>query len=206
MSSAGWVQALLGFFLLCGNMAGPTLVRLTPFALLSLHTSVQAERDDDDDDRRRERPDRERPDRERRLPPLFQSLQQELRLGYIWVVQQGNRQQALRVGLEYQGRTIATITLNPSTGQPVPHQARNTSIPTQPLIQSQLQSYLRTLKTQTAQISFGAFGLPNAGAVQFPVYWNNQLVSYVRFNPAQGQVLPDEAAIAEIRASTLKLR
>lgn len=201
MSSVGWFQALLGFLLLFCSLAWPTLARLTPLAALGLYTSVQAERDDDDDDRRRERPDRER-----RLPPLFQSLQQELRLGYIWVVQQGNRQQALRVGLEYKGRTIATVTLNPSTGQPVPHQARNTSIPTQPLSQSQLQSYLRTLKTQTAQITFGTFGLPSAGAVQFPVYWNNQLVGYVRFNPAQGQVLPDEAAIAEIRASTLKLR
>lgn len=206
MCKAGWIQVLLGLLLLWGGSVGLALARLTSTYLMGFSGLVLAENDDDDDDDRPGPKERELREPEQRQPQVFRALQQELRLGTIWVVQQSNRQQALRVGLEYLGRTIAAITLNPNTGLPVPYEARNTSIPIRPLTELQLRTYLSTLRLQTSSFSFGNYGLPGTTDVRFPVYWNNQLVSYVRFDPTNGQVLPDITAIAEIQASPLKLR
>lgn len=209
MARAGWLHIFISLLLLCGSLAGPAMLRLAPLGLLGISGTVLADPDDDDDDE-----DEDDDDRQEERPPqqepsgleVFRSLKREMALGTIWVVQRGNRQQALRVSLEFQGQTVGAITLNPKTGQPVPYEARNISLSMPPLTQAQLRTYLNTLRSQASQLSVSTFGLPTASGVQFPVYWNNRLVSYVRFNPAQGVVLPDTNLYNEIRASPLRLR
>jgi hypothetical protein len=216
MGRAGWLHVLISLLLLSGSLAGPAMLRLTPLGLLGISGTVLANPDDDDDDddeEEDEEEDEDDDDKEERPPQqepsgleVFRSLKREVALGTIWVVQLGNRQHALRVSLEFQGQTIGAITLNPKTGQPVPYEARNISLNMPPLTQAQLRTYLNTLRSQASQLSVSTFGLPTASGVQFPVYWNNRLVTYVRFNPAQGVVLPDTNLYNEIRTSPLRLR
>jgi len=104
------------------------------------------------------------------------------------------------------GRTIAAITLDPSTGEPIPYESRNTSIPSRPLTQVQLKNYLDQFRTQLSRLTIGQFGLLSPSGVQFPIFWNHRLVGYVRFDSASGQVLLDTASANEIQTSPLKSR
>jgi hypothetical protein len=191
--------------LLLAGAWGPKLSGIVLTSLLVPSIALAGDEDDDRDDRPRPR-ERETREPERQPPGILQNLQRDWKAGAIWVVQRSNRQQTLRIGLEYQGRTIAAITLDPNTGEPIPYESRNSTISNRPLTQAQLSLYLNQFRSQLSRLTIGQFGLPSSSGVQFPIYWNNRLVGYVRFDSTRGQVLPDTPSANEIQTSPLKLR
>lgn len=141
-----------------------------------------------------------------KLPPLLTQIHRELRVGAAWVVVQNGRQRVLRVGLEYRGRVVSAVTLEPGSGDPVPYEFRNSFYPVRPLTQAQIAQRLRGFRPLLGQFRLGESGVVVGGVVQVPILWNHRLVNYLRYDPRTGQLLTNESYLLEQNRSPLKTR
>jgi hypothetical protein len=161
--------------------------------------------DDDDDDRPSPRP--ERPNAPSTQPGVTQRIQRELRIGHVWVKQQGSRPIALRASLEVQGRTVAALDLEPRSAQPLPLDARATVAPETRWTLEGLRIILERLRASSPQaLQVGRLGVLTERGIRLPVFWRDVLVTYLYVGVGTAELLGDSETAAQIRASQWRVR
>jgi hypothetical protein len=140
------------------------------------------------------------------VPRRLNEIRRDLRFGQLWVAQAGERLTAMRVSLELDNRVVGNVTLQPTTGQPVPFQDRNNHrlerLPTEIIV----SAFLRGLRQDAQSVRFGAYLLPSPRGLEVQVYWAGKLVSYLYIDPRDGGVATDDIAVKEIGSSALRVR
>jgi hypothetical protein len=179
--------------------AGFSATRVAPLELVELLD------DDDDDDQPSPRPGRTTEPAPR--PSFTQRIQRELRIGYVWVNQQGTRVTSLRASLEFRGRTVAAMTLEPKSGAPLALGTRVAVTVGTRYTPEALNTILQRLRASSGQaLQLGRFSVPTARGVRTPVFWQTALVTHLYTRNTDGELLSDPTVILEIRGSALKVR
>lgn len=150
-----------------------------------------------------DRDDQDESEDDRPAPVSTASLARSLRLGSIWVERSGKRLVAVRVGVERAGTLVATLTLHPTTLEPVIHTQRGLAQPRTPPSTAALNAALSRLSRD--RITIGQFAVASAGGPLLPLYWGGRAVSYLRLD-SRGQPRPDLAGSQALSASTLKVK
>ena len=159
----------------------------------------------DDNDDRPPSPSPVRPGRDDEPAPrsgVLARISSQLRIGQIWTVQQGTRIVSLRASIEHQGRTVAALTLEPTSGRPLELGLRVTVPSTKLYSNAELREILARLRSSSGQsLRLGQFAAASERGARVQVYWNDALSAYVYVNALSSDVLPDAAVVAELRAS-----
>jgi hypothetical protein len=138
---------------------------------------------------------------------VTQRIQSELRIGHVWVKQQGSRPVALRASLEVEGRTVAALDLEPRSAQPLPLEARATVAPETRWTLQGLRVILERLRASSPQaLQLGRLGVPTERGVRIPVFWRDVLVTYLYVGAGNAELLGDSETATQIRASPLRVR
>ena len=145
------------------------------------------------------------PPTNRPAPASPAALARGLRLSSIWVERRGATLVAVRVGVEGAGTLVATLTLNPSTLEPVGYTQRGLAQPRAMPTPAALSAALTRLsRLSPERITVGHFAVASAGGPLLPLYWGGRPVAYLKLNRL-GQPQPDTAGAWALHTSTLKV-
>lgn len=165
--------------------------------------------DDDDDDPDEDDDDDDRPRQPRPAAPApisrLSQLAASLRPAAIWVERSGSLVR-IRCAVSYGGTLVGTLTLHPSTGQPVEYAQRGLAQPRPLPSAASLNNVLARLLAQApAQLRAGQYAVASASGPSLPLYWGGRLVAYISLD-SRGQPRQDPAVVQAYLQSSLKVR
>lgn len=174
---------------------------------LSAVGAAQADDDDDDGDGDDDddAPTRPAPRKVTPPPSTLSAVARSLRVGSLWVERSGSLV-TVRLGLERGGVLVGSLTLSPTSFEPLTYAQRGLARAGSAPSPASLRTALQRLAGQSpARLTTGNYAAAAPQGPQLPVYWGGRLVGYLTLG-AQGQPLPDAAAQRSLNASPLKLR
>lgn len=140
------------------------------------------------------------------VPRRLADIRRDLKVGSAWVTLNAERPSAIRASLEMNGKVVAALTLDPSSGKPVAFLERSNYRPNTLPSEVLLGGFLNDLRKEATDLKFGAFLLPSPRGLEVQIYWSSKLVSYLYVNPNNGDVVADETSSREISNSPLRVR
>lgn len=163
--------------------------------------------DDDDDDNDDDDDGPARPAPRPVTPPAstLSAVARTLRVGSLWAERSGSLV-TVRLGLEAGGVLVGSLTLSPTSLEPLTYAQRGLARAGTAPSSAALRAALTRLATQSpARLSTGNYAAGAPQGPQLPVYWSGRLVGYLTLG-AQGKPLADAAAQRSLNASALKVR